>query len=248
VTPAGTITTIAGTGRQGFSGDGGPATSARLHDPVGLGVDGRGDLYITDNGNNRVREVTPAGTITTFAGSGEVLLYRGDVVPPKTALIKYPDDLAVDGSGDVYIVVGNQDDVLKVGPSPTSGPLVWTALGSKVACGLAYVGSKNNPVLCDALPVPPPNIPPCSAGHATRCSEGDPGFVFLNRAGRPLLARLSQYTWVGEGAIRAVALRTGSTWSIRATGVTCTVGAKAVRCANRAHHGFTITRSSYRAF
>src|SRR5438093_969434 len=72
VTPGGTITTVAGNGTAGFSGDGGPATSAQFSffpPPTGsVAVDGAGNLFIVDCGNNRVRKVTPAGTMTTVAG------------------------------------------------------------------------------------------------------------------------------------------------------------------------------------
>ncbi|MEO6629106.1 MAG: hypothetical protein ABIP03_11130, partial [Aquihabitans sp.] len=66
----GTITTVAGAGTNGFSGDGGPATSAQLYQPVAVSVDGGGNLYIADLGNQRVRKVDTLGVITTVAGSG----------------------------------------------------------------------------------------------------------------------------------------------------------------------------------
>jgi sugar lactone lactonase YvrE len=59
VSRGGTITTIAGTGKYGFSGDGGPATSARLYNPYGVAVDGKGNVYIADHLNSRVRKVQP---------------------------------------------------------------------------------------------------------------------------------------------------------------------------------------------
>src|SRR5437763_366737 len=65
------ITTIvAGSGIPGFSGDGGPAFYAELNSPSGVAVDNSGNLFIADTGNNRVRKVTPQGTITTVAGDG----------------------------------------------------------------------------------------------------------------------------------------------------------------------------------
>jgi serine/threonine-protein kinase len=68
--PDGSFKLIAGTGRVGFSGDGGPAVRARLRQPEGLAVAPDGTLYIADFGNNRVREVLPDGTIETVAGAG----------------------------------------------------------------------------------------------------------------------------------------------------------------------------------
>jgi NHL repeat. len=66
---AGIVTTVAGTGEQGFSGDGGPATSAQLDSPAGVAVDASGNLYIADTHNHRIREVKN-GTISTVAGTG----------------------------------------------------------------------------------------------------------------------------------------------------------------------------------
>lgn len=102
VGPDGTITTIAGTGRQGFSGDRGPATSARLHDPYGVAVDGHGNVYIADRDNHRVRRVSPGGRITTIAGTGSAG-YSGDGGPASAARLHDPRGVAVDAHGNLYI-------------------------------------------------------------------------------------------------------------------------------------------------
>jgi len=75
-TGGGTITTIAGNGKAGFSGDGGRGTRAQLSIPSGVAVDAKGNVYIADTSNNRVRKVSPGGTITTFAGTNEGSLGR----------------------------------------------------------------------------------------------------------------------------------------------------------------------------
>src|SRR5437588_4005086 len=67
----GTILTVAGNGQAGFSGDGGPATEARLDDPRALAADTAGNLFIADTGNARVRRISPDGIIKTVAGSGK---------------------------------------------------------------------------------------------------------------------------------------------------------------------------------
>jgi len=82
VDPHGTITTVAGTGKVGFSGDGGPATKAQLNVPNAVAVDREGNLYITDESNYRICKVDKDGIITTFAGTGEGG-YSGDgALPP----------------------------------------------------------------------------------------------------------------------------------------------------------------------
>jgi NHL repeat len=102
VTPVGAIATIAGTGQPGFSGDGGPATEAQLNFPRGLAVDSVGNLYIADTVNNRIRKVTPAGTISTVAGNGEGG-FSGDGGLATNAQLFQPGAVAVDQGGDLYI-------------------------------------------------------------------------------------------------------------------------------------------------
>jgi sugar lactone lactonase YvrE len=107
VTPDGVIRTVAGNGFQGFGGDGGPAISAQLSGPVGVAVDTFGDLFIADTRNNRVREVTPDGVIRTVAGNGTRGL-EGDGGPATSAQLFYPTGLAVDASGNLFIVDSNR--------------------------------------------------------------------------------------------------------------------------------------------
>jgi len=98
----GTITTVAGTGAAGFSGDGGAATSAQLNLPYGLAVDAAGNVYIADLGNNRVRKIGPDGTITTLAGTG-VKGHSGDGGPATAAELFTPRNLALDAAANLYI-------------------------------------------------------------------------------------------------------------------------------------------------
>src|SRR5688572_13523742 len=101
VSSNGVLTVIAGTGAPGFSGDGGPALSAQLSDPDGLALDASGNLFIADRGNNRIRKVTPAGIISTFAGAGGGGGFSGDGGPAISARLNYPTDIAVDFTGAV---------------------------------------------------------------------------------------------------------------------------------------------------
>ena len=96
----GTIATVAG---RTFSGDGGPATQAHIHEPNGVATDGSGNLYIADTNNHRIRRVNAAtGTITTIAGTGETG-FNGDGGPATQALLWGPTGVAVDLAGDIYI-------------------------------------------------------------------------------------------------------------------------------------------------
>src|SRR5439155_1308492 len=94
VTPGGTISTYAGTGTWGFSGDGGPATAAQLNTPAGVALDSAGNLYIADQANHRIRKVTPGGTISTYAGSG-TRGFSGDGGPATAAQLNTPAGVAL---------------------------------------------------------------------------------------------------------------------------------------------------------
>jgi len=102
VNPDGTITVLAGNGIQGYSGDGGSATHAALNTPGGAAFDAKGNLYIADTGNNRIRMVTPDGIITTFAGNG-VAAYQGDNASALSASLSSPLRVAIDASGIIYV-------------------------------------------------------------------------------------------------------------------------------------------------
>jgi trimeric autotransporter adhesin len=99
----GIISTVAGTGSSGYSGDGGQATSAALYSPRGVAVDASGTIYIADTYNNRIRMVTKStGIISTVAGSG-TQGYKGDGGPATSANLYYPASIAVDALGNIYI-------------------------------------------------------------------------------------------------------------------------------------------------
>ena len=85
---SGIITTVAGTGTFGYTGDNIAATSAKLNSPFGVAVDSAGNLYIADTGNHRIRKVDASGIITTVAGNGTG--YSGDGGPATSAELNYP--------------------------------------------------------------------------------------------------------------------------------------------------------------
>jgi sugar lactone lactonase YvrE len=113
VTPNGIITTVAGNGTQGFGGDGGQATAASLYSPSGVAVDASGNLLIADFGNMRIRKVTPAGIITTFAGSGSYGS-GGDGGPAIQAQFIGPTGIAIDHAGNIVIADSGSNRVRKI--------------------------------------------------------------------------------------------------------------------------------------
>ena len=110
VDTAGVITTFAGTGVDGYSGDGGQARLARLSSPRGVVAEAGGNIYIADAGNDRIRQVDPGGLITTVAGNGQTG-YNGDAIPATQASLFEPVGLAADPHGVVYIADSYNDRI-----------------------------------------------------------------------------------------------------------------------------------------
>ena len=119
-----TITTLAGNGSAGFSGDAAAAVNAQLNQPLGVAVDASGNLHIADQINCRIRKVTPDGTISTLAGNGSIG-YAGDGATATSAQLNNPAGVAVDSAGNVYIADYGNNRIRKV----ASGTIT-TAAGS----------------------------------------------------------------------------------------------------------------------
>jgi uncharacterized protein (TIGR03437 family) len=128
VTTSGLITTVAGSNNAGFSGDGGQATSASLNEPDGITVDSAGNLYLSDQLNERVRKVSPAGTITTFAGNGH-FSFSGDGGQATSAALFYTSDVTVDANGNLYVVDYGNNRVRRVATDGT----IATVAGNGIA-------------------------------------------------------------------------------------------------------------------
>ncbi|HME08057.1 MAG TPA: hypothetical protein VKG25_13460, partial [Bryobacteraceae bacterium] len=163
VSPAGLITLVAGNGQSGFSGDGGPAQAASFNFPTGVAVDGGGNVYIADSGNHRIRQVSPAGMISTIAGTGEVG-YSGDQGPASAAAFGYPTGLAIDQTGNLYVADSYINVIRRISPnglvttvagtgspgySGDGGPAVGAAITQPTgvaidAAGTLYIGDSGN--------------------------------------------------------------------------------------------------------
>lgn len=133
----GIITTIAGTGVAGFSGDGGPANVATLNGACGLAVDISGNVYIGEYYNRRIRKVNTSGIISTFAGTGGLTGFSGDGGLATNAEIWQPFGITVDGAGNVYFTNGNS--IRKIN---TSG--IITTIAGTVVAGFSGDGGAAN--------------------------------------------------------------------------------------------------------
>ncbi|MBZ5538692.1 MAG: hypothetical protein LAO31_22320 [Acidobacteriia bacterium] len=196
VTPAGVISTVAGNGTRGFSGDGGPATSAQLDLSYGLAVDAGGNLYIADSGNYRIRKVTPAGVISSFAGKGSQG-FSGDGGPATSAQLYSPGGLAVDAGGNLFIAEVNNDRIREVtvagviitvagngtrGFSGDGGPATLAQLDTPYclaidAKGKLYISDEYNARIRKVSPGPKASIHLAvgSGGDATVATTGSTG-------------------------------------------------------------------------
>jgi sugar lactone lactonase YvrE len=215
INAAGLINTVAGSGTMGFSGDGGPATSAQLAFPAGIAVDGAGNVFIADAVNNRIRMVSPNGVISTVAGDG-IGGFAGDGGPAVTAQIAYPQCVAVDGSGNLFIADTNNQRIRKVTPDGLIGTFAGNGIygfsgdggpASTAEIAQPYsvaVGGANSLFIADTFsnrirevisPVVPFTIP--DLGAMTLTSPGNPesltkGFGLIQGAnGNAALAGLA---------------------------------------------------------
>ena len=128
VNSSGIINTYAGNGTAGHTGDGGQATAAELDNPTGVALDASGNLYIADMLNNRIRKVTTAGGISTFAGTGTAG-FSGDGGQATAAELDKPNDVKVDASGNVYIADMSNNRIRKV----TTAGIISTITGTTTA-------------------------------------------------------------------------------------------------------------------
>ncbi|MBV9143542.1 MAG: protein kinase [Pseudonocardiales bacterium] len=211
---SGRISTVAGTGVAGFSGDGGSATQAQLKYPQAITIDDSGNLYIADTSNYRIRKVDAAGTITTIAGNG-TQGFAGDGGPAAAAELGYPVDVTVDRAGSLYIADGRNDRIRKLDPggrintiagsgirgfSGDGGPAVTAQLAFPAAVavdrdGNVYIGDwwnhrvrkvDQNGIITTVVGAGPSY--PGDGGPATQAALSSPNFIHVDKVGRLYIA------------------------------------------------------------
>jgi sugar lactone lactonase YvrE len=132
VSPSGNITSVAGTGITGNSGDGGPATAAEFKSITGLSFDKSGNLYIADEGNSNIRMVNTSGIITTIAGT--TFGFSGDGGPATNAQLKEPQGIAIDDAGNIYIADSYNSRVRKINMAGIISTIAGGGVGSITFC------------------------------------------------------------------------------------------------------------------
>jgi uncharacterized protein (TIGR03437 family) len=119
---AGTISAAAGVGLRSFSGDGGPAALAQFDTPAGMTVDSKGNLYVADSANNRVRKIGPDGVVTTIAGNA-LPGFAGDTELATGSELNRPTGVATDAAGNIYIADSGNNRIRVISPAGTIGTL-----------------------------------------------------------------------------------------------------------------------------
>ncbi|MDQ3946128.1 MAG: NHL repeat-containing protein [Actinomycetota bacterium] len=162
----GTISTVAGTGTAGFSGDGGPAGQAQLNDPRAVAVDRSGNIYVGEELGQRVRRVDPSGTITTIAGNGTAG-FGGDGGPASAAQVDHIRALSLDSQGNLWIAdtFNNRVRVISSPGSASSAPSSTTSTTT-------------------AATSPPPSSPPTTAAPKPAPAPRRSGYWMLGSDGR----------------------------------------------------------------
>jgi hypothetical protein len=189
----GIVTTVAGNGAMGSGGEGVPATSAELNNPLGVTIDAAGNLYIADTGNQLIRKVDAVtGLITTAAGNGKQSgngdskgTYTGDNGPANAAGLSVPYAVAFDVYGAMYIPDSGNNVIRVVNPKTTGGVLTATSIVS------TYIGST-------------PKDPPCANGLTSDATLNSPEGVAIDASSNVYISD------TGEQCVRKANVTTGN--------------------------------------
>lgn len=142
ITPSGAVTNFAGNGQAGFKDDV-KAASAMFNFPVDLAVDETGNVYVVDEGNNKIRKITTSGSVSTFAGSGSVgaLDHRNGIL----ATFNQPDGIAIDSKGNLYITDQLNHKIRKITPGGTVSTMAGNGAAGSADNNIGILASFNNP-------------------------------------------------------------------------------------------------------
>lgn len=200
VTPAGIVSTIAGVGVEGFSGDGGPAVSAMIGRPEALALDAFGNLYFADSTQQRVRRISTNGTITTVAGNG-IGGFAGDGGPAVNASLDFPIGIAIDPFGNIYVADGNNNRIRKI----TVGGMISTVVGTGAALAASASGD-GGPAVSASLNIPS-DVAVDFAGNIYIADSGHNEVRMVNTAGMIVtLAGTGANGYSGDGGPATQAL------------------------------------------
>jgi sugar lactone lactonase YvrE len=139
ITPAGVVSVFAGTGASGLGN--GSAANATFNSPMGVAVDGSGNVYVADYGNDLIRKISTAGTVSTFAGSGATGADNG---ADTSATFNLPESVAVDAAGNVYVADNGNDIIRKITPAGMVSTLAGSGMAGS-ANGTGTAASFNSP-------------------------------------------------------------------------------------------------------
>lgn len=214
ISTSGIITTVAGTGTAGFSGDGGSALGAQISHPLSVWVDAAGDILFSDSWNNRVRKINYAGTITTFAGDG-LFGYSGDGGPATAAALRNPT-ITADGVGNVYLAEDGSHRIRKITPAPVtlSGTPHVCEGNSITLTGSVSGGTWSSSATSIATVDASGNVTGVAAGSATISYTAMTGTGTLDVTVFPTPAAITGTTSVCVGATTTLSsTSTGGNWA-----------------------------------
>jgi trimeric autotransporter adhesin len=205
-----TITTVAGTGAEGFSGDRGTAVNAELSSPAAIATDSADNLYIADAGNARVRKLdSQTGTLETLAGSA-LVGNGGDSGPADAAALTTPTGVAVDSLGEVFLSDPGNDTVRRISFATPTLEFGTETVGAMTAAQTDSLSNTGNQALAiaqfPAAPVPmdffpSPDVNQCSIGNLVAGGSCDLSFVFQPGVAGPL----REDAWILDNSLNASA-------------------------------------------
>jgi sugar lactone lactonase YvrE len=229
ITPSGAVTTLAGTAGSSGSADG-TGAAARFYGPSGVAVDGSGNVFVADSQNCTIRKIAPSGVVTTLAGTAGILGSADGT--GAAARFGYPQGVAVDGSGNVFVADSGNSTIRKITPSGVVTTLAGTAGSSGSADGTGAAASFSHPrgvavdgsgnvFVADSLDNTIRKITPSGVVTTLAGMAGDPESVAVDGSGNVFVAVAGNSTIqkiTPSGVVTTLAGTAGSSGSADGTG------------------------------